>query len=501
MRIGHKLITNTVYLSLDWISIAAMSFVFWFSLGKTLVKEELGQVSTLINFVVLLSWICVLGITLAIQKLIPEFKKRDSKKVNSLIRISIKPVLITLAVTLLSIFVFSNQLSQILKVPREGVLISIFALFAIVPFSFFGSIIYGLQNMKKYFLTDFLQSFFKLSISLILIYNGFRIYGPLIGFGMGCFISMLMRIDLKYFRGKSSGFSYKELFSYSSPALVSTVASYAMTNSQYIILSVMKNPAVTGVFTIAFLITSFIGIIINVLAYSLFPIISGLSVDRRMKSREGYLIGLVLRYSLAIILPIAAVLLVFSNLFVLSFSSIDYISASTYFPILIPAAILFGLGGTLNINIYAIGKPNLSRNIIVVTAILFLSLSIAGVNYFSALGISVAYLTSMLFYFVLNLIYIRKFLTIKIFTKDILKILFSSIAAGLLLLLFYPMVSNIISLGAISISYMIIYLIILLPLKFYRPEDIRVLEFFSGKIPQLSKSLLKIINFVKKFSK
>jgi len=499
MKISEKLISNSTYLMLDWIIIASLSFLFWFSLGKALVKEELGAVSTLINLVVLLSWICYLGITLALQKLIPEFREKNPKKVSALIRISAKPILITLAVVLLAMFIFSDQLATVLKVSRQGILISIFSLFSAVLFSFFGSIIYGFQNMKRYFLTDSLQSVLKVVISVILIFIGFRLYGPLIGFGLGYFIAMLLRVNLKYFKNKNSDFSYKELFSYASPALISTIASYVLSNSQYIILTVIKNPGVTGIFTIAFLITSFITVIVNVLTAALFPIISGFSADRKKKSRCSYLIGLVLRNSLTIVIPISVIILIFSKLFVLSFSSVEYIYASTYFPMLIPSAILFGLGGIFNSNLYAIGKPKISRNIIVVTALLFLATSIPLVQYFSALGISLSYLISMVFYFALNLIFIRKFLKIKFFIRDIIKISIASIFIGFILLLLYPAVNNIITLAAVSILSIIIYLLLLLPLKFYRNEDIKILEFFAKRILILNKFLLMIIGFLKRF--
>lgn len=498
MKIGEKIISNTVYLFLDWIIVAIFSFVFWFFLGKTLMKQELGIVSTMINFVALLSWISLLGTTLAIQKLIPEFKNKNAKKLHALIRISIKPVLIILTVILLAMFIFSNQLSAILKVPHEGILISIFSIFAIVPFTFFGSILYGLQNMKKYFLTDFFQVFLRVLISVFLIILGLKFYGPLIGFGLGYFIVSFMRIDLKYFKNNNSYFSYKELFYYASPAFILTITSSIITNSQYIILTILKNPGVTGIFTIAFLLTSFIGIMINVLTSAMFPIISGLSVNRKMKSKESYLITLVLRYSLTIIIPISIILLIFSNWVVLSFSSVEYISASNYFPILIPAAILFGIGSMFNSNLYAIGKPNISRNILVATTMLFLTTSILAVQYFSAFGMSFAYLTSMFFYFTLNLIYIRKFLAIRFFTADILKNLLSSVFIGLFLLFLYPLIHNIIIVAIVSLSSIIIYFLLLSPLKFYRFEDIKILEFFAKRIPALNKFLTIIINFLKK---
>jgi len=499
MRIGEKLISNTTYLFLNWALTAVFSFIFWLTLGKTLPKQELGIVSTLINFVILLSWISSLGITMAIQKMIPEFGGRSTNKVHALIRISIRPIIIALTVVILILFVFSNQFSALLKVPIEGILISIFSLSVIVPYVFFGSVLYSFQNMKKYFLTDFFQISLRLSISILLIFLGFRFYGPMIGFGLGYFIVLFLRINLKYFKNKNTSFSYKKLFYYASPAFILTVTSFLMTNSQYIILTIIKNPGITGIFTIAFLLTSFLGVIINVLSYSLFPIISGLSVDRRTKNKQGYLIGLVLRYSMTIIIPISIILLIFSKWFVLSFSSIEYISASTYFPILIPAAILFGIGGTFNTNLYAIGKPNVSRNILVVTTSLFLITSILAVQYFSALGLSAAYLVSMLLYFTLNLIYIKKFLAIRFFASDTFKIILSSVFIGVLLLFLYPMIYNFITFIMVSVSSIIIYLILLLPLKFYRAEDIKILEFFAKAIPTLSKFLSMVIDFLKRF--
>lgn len=499
MRIGEKIISNATYLFLDWLTTALLSFVFWFSLGKTLVKEELGIVSTIINFIAIVSLFSLLGITFALQKLIPEFKRKNSKKLYALIRISTKPIFITLTIIILILLIFSNNLSAILKVSQESIFICTFCLLAIVPFSFFGSILYGFQNMKKFFITDLFQMIIRILISLLLIFLGFRFYGPLIAFGFGYLILLFFRIDLKYFKNKNSHFSYKELFYYASPAFVSTVASNAILNSQYIILTILKTTAITGVFTIALLLTSVLGIMINVLTSAIFPIVSSLSVNHKMKRRQGHLIALVLRYSLMVIIPLSIIFIIFSKWIVLSFSSIDYISASDYFPMLIPAVILFGIGGMFNNNLYAIGKPKISRNILVVTTLLFLLLSVLAVQYFSALGLSFAYLISMLVYFTLNLIYIRKFLAIRFFISDTLKILLSSAFIGLLLLFLYSTISSIVLIIAISIFSAIIYLILLLPLKFYKYEDIRILQFFAKKIPVLNKFLLVIIDFLKRF--
>lgn len=500
MRIGDKVISNTMYLLLDWFAISILSFLFWFILGKTLQKSELGIVSTSINFIVLLSLFTSLGINNALQKLIPEMKRKKGFKIlSSIVKLSIKPFVISLIFTSTILIIFSSLFSNFLKVSGNVILICVLSLICISFFAFFGSILYGLQKMKRYFITDLFQVLVRLVLSIILIFAGFSYFGPLVAFCLGFLVTSFFRVNLNYFKNNSILFSYKKLFDYAIPALISIISASLITNGQYVILTTIKNVEITGIFTVAFVITSPILVLTNVLTLGLFPIISELSSDRRMKSRQSYLIALLLRYALLLVVPISVLLIVFSKYAVLLFSSVEYLEATSYFPFLVPAALLNGFGGIFISNLYAIGKPKIQRDIMIVTALLFLLISIPLTVYFpKAFGLCLGYLTTMLIFFIITFIYIRKYLKIKFFTGDTLKILFSTSLILLIVLILYNFVRTISMAILVLIPVGLLYLSLLFFIRFYRIEDIKILKFFAKRIPFVGKYFLIIANFIRK---
>jgi len=500
MRIGEKLISNTTYLFLDWFAVSTLSFLFWFALGKTLQKSELGIVSTSIYFAILVSSFVSLGINIALQKLIPEIKKKKGPKVlPSIVKLSIKPLIVSLIFTSIVLIVFSSLFSNFLKLPESIILICALSIVGISFFAFFGSILYGLQKMKRFFLTDFFQILIRLALSIIMIFIGFSYFGPLVAFCLGLLIASFFRIDLNYFRNNNISFSYKKLFDYAFPALISTLAASSIIYTQPVILTAIRNVEVTGIFTIAFVISSPILVLVTVLTSALFPIISELSADHRMKDRQSYLIAIVLRYALFLILPVSILLIVFSKYAVLLFSSAEYLESTLYFPFLVPAAMLNGIGGIFTSNLYAIGRPKTQRNIMVFTALFFLSVSIPLTSYFpKAFGLCLTYLITMLIYFMLSFVCIRKYLKIKFFMGDALRVLFSALLVLLILFILSNFVQTILAAVLILIPTVLFYLFFLFFIKFYRVEDVRILEFFGKRIPVIGKYFLTIADFIKK---
>jgi len=118
MSVGKKLMSNTAYLFLDWLSVSLMGFFYWFIAGKTLLPEEYGVVSTSVNLAAFLSTISLLGINTALWKLLPEYEARKEKgKSKQLIKFSFQIALLTNLLILLIFVGFSNTVSSALKIP------------------------------------------------------------------------------------------------------------------------------------------------------------------------------------------------------------------------------------------------------------------------------------------------------------------------------------------------------------------------------------------------
>jgi len=498
MKTSEKLISNSIYLFLQFFSSILFSFIFWLLIGKTFDPSEYGIIATSINFVILSSGFLMLGISTALTKLIPEILiKKGIDDVNSLIKLSIKPLII-LSIFLIPILLFfSNQFSVLLKIPHNIMILNIISLFIYIFFLFFGAIQYSLQKMKNYSFTDFFQYLFRIFFGVILLFLGFGYFGILIGFYLSYLLFTFFRFDLNHFKGnKKPSISYKKLFDYALPALLISISFYLITNGQYIILSILKNTEATGLFAVAFAPISMITVLLTVLNSSLIPIISGLSADHKTKGQQTRLISIILRYALFFAFPAAILMLVFSKYIILLLSKPDFLPSTSYFPILIPAAIFNGLGLIFQTNIYAIGYPKKSRDISIFIALLFLSLSVPLTYFYSAFGLSFSYLITMIFFFLISFFNLRKFLKIKFPWGDFKKIVISSLIISLVLFLLRPFVDSLFLFISASIVIVLFYLLVLLFLKFYRTEDVKILEFLSHNIP-FGNRFTFLIDFLK----
>ena len=486
-------------MSLTWFVSAFFPFIFWLIIGKwpTLGPTDYGIVVTSLNFVVLISGVVLFGLTSAHIKFIPSiFQKKGIKGVYSLVRISQKPLIILLIFFSLGLIIFSDQVSILLKIPHDFILLITLCVISYTLFGFFGSVFYSLQQMKWYFKTEFFQFLFRIVFAVIFLFFNFKTFGPILGFFLSYFLFLFFRLRIDYFKGNEKSISYKKLFEYSFPAFIMTVAWALILNGQYILLTTLKNPEITGIFAVAFISITVIQIIPSVLNNALLPVISELSTDYKSKDKLSYLIFLVIRYSLFLIIPASILLFIFSKYVVLLISKPEFIASTSYFPFLVPSAILYGLGVIFQNNIYVMGYPKKSRNISIATSLIFLLISIPLINYFSATGLSFAQLITMILFFVISFTELKKIIKIKFPFDDFKKIIVASLLIPLFLYLLKPFVDSFfwtIPLGIISVMF---YLLVLLFLNFYRIEDVKILEFLSNHLP-FGKIFLPIINFLR----
>lgn len=510
MALGKKLISNTVYLISNWFSVSFLSFLYWLVAGKNLLPQEYGIVSTSINLIVLLSGIAALGLGTAVWKLIPEYlAKRQKGKVKNLIRFSLTIILISNILIAAFLLIFYPFLTSVLKVPFTVILI---VALSIIIYSFssqLDSILYGFQNMKRVFATYLTGHVARVIITVILIFLGFTYFGPIIGFAMGFLLAALLKISAVRFKAQTGNIDKNfVMVDYALPAFIAGLATIVFTSSPYIILTGLTSAAVTGIFSIAMILTSMVADMPGILTTALFSITSKLCAAVNAKERQRYLIKLVFRYALFISLPVAIFFVLFSRPVILIFSRPDYLVASELFPILALAAIIYGCGNIFLSNLYAIGKTKTNRNITIATTLIFLVSSIPlTLIFFSmdptnkvlpAIGLSLAYIFSVSILFVLSFYYLRKFIHLTLPLKTIAKLLMSSLIALAFLYITSSFVHGTLSFILAAIAA-IIYLIVLLPLKFYSKEDIEVIKYASKKLP-FKKRILGLAEFLSNYT-
>lgn len=427
-----------------------------------------------------------------------------------MIAFSTKIIIIFNLILILIIFLLSSFFAKILKIPQDTVWI---ICIGFTTFSFFNlttNILFGYQNMKRVFKNVIIGDITKFSLSTALIFIGvyiltfnfpFGYYAPLIGTILGFFIISLLRYDVLIFKTSNNCLDKKDIiFKYSLPAFVSMFAFLVFNNVPYLILTILKNPEITGFFSIAMTVTSPILFIPNILNLVSFPLISQLCVEKNAKKKQVYLINSLVRYCLFLVLPITIFLILFSREILLFFAKPEYLLSTSLFPILGPSLIIFGFMQIFLSSLYAIRKPKINRNIMIINAVLFLIFSIPLTFFFSAYGLSFAYFLSVFISLILSYMYLRKYLHIKFLWKDFSKILFSTFIFLSINYISKTIFENFVIKILILIMSGIFYLFILIPLKFYKNDDIELLKIINQKSPKLFKVyIITLIEFLSKF--
>lgn len=487
-----KIFSNSVYLLADFFVITIFAFSFWFILGRFLSPAETGVVFTSWGISAILSGISLFGFGAAAQKLVSENKSMNFR-LNT-IQISYKYVVLANIIMFFIVLFFNQYFSSLFQFPF---LVTLFTALNILIISFnslSGSILNGMQDMRKIFTTDLFGYTLKVIAVLVFLYLGFSYIGPLAALAGTFLFIFLLRVKINWFSFKNDFEVQKTLFRYAFPSFISSIASIIFSNIQYIILTIVKNSSATGIFGYALLVSSPLYLIPITLGSALFPIISHLS-SSKSKKMQSYLMNLVIRYSLLIVLPLGVFLVYFSKQFFTIFFP-QYLAANVILPFLIPGAILYGISNIFIAIIFAVKQPLVFRNIVVLITILFVILAIPLTQMLSATGLALAYLVANLIALILSYYYVKKFIKFKIQVVPFAKLFLASVIFfGFLIYSDFLAVTLIIKILFILIGF-VIYIAVLFLLRFYIKEDIQVLRALVRRFPFMQKQLFNLIEFV-----
>jgi O-antigen/teichoic acid export membrane protein len=426
--------------------------------------------------------------------------KERKAKINSFIQFSLRMTLVTNLTLALFLISLSGFLEPILKIPPPTIWLTA-AILLVLSFSRqSGFIIYSLQNMRKFLTTDLFGQLAKVLVSAILIFLGFRYYGPLIGFLFGFILIASWRL-LSLPRGGEVGQIDRKdiMLNYALPAFITALAWIVFSSAQQVLLTVLKGPAATGIFSIATFLTRPVTVMPSILTQALLPITSRLSVNRNSKKKQCYLIQLIFRYALFISLPAALFLILFSSPTILIFSRPEYLPAARLFPILAVAAIIYGLGNTLLHNLYAIGKIKTNRNIVIVTTLSFLLMAVPLILLLSGLGLAIAYGLAVSLLALLSFLSMRKYLELTLPWKNLAKPLIASSVSFCFLYVTTSLATGLaIGLTLVGVAGLI-YLAILVPMRFYTQEDVKILEFVSHRLPMFKRQISSLAKFLSNY--
>jgi O-antigen/teichoic acid export membrane protein len=338
------------------------------------------------------------------------------------------------------------------------------------------------------------MNFTRILLAIILIiFFAFGFWGPLVGYLFGLLLSFVIR--LRSIKIKKQGTPDKPtIWFYAFPSLIISVLSSVLTMTPLLILSSLSSTAEAGIFSLANSLSSLLMFIPNVFYTASFPIFSGLHGKKDKKGIEKLLYS-VFRYTLVISIPLSLVFMIYPQFIIRLIARPAYLAGTTTLSVLGVVGSIWGIGNILLNVLYALGKPKVSRNIMLVTSVIFLILSIPLSMYYASLGMAVAYLLAISFLFLSSLIFTRKFYKLHVDYKHIVKISLSSfLALALLIFLMRGTNSTYFFIFATLVSFLV-YLILLFITRSFDKNDLDILLKVKKMAP---KKLLFIFNLLEK---
>jgi O-antigen/teichoic acid export membrane protein len=497
--------SNAFYIFLNWFAISALNFLYWIVAGKLLLSAEYGIASTVFALTSIISSLTLFGLDSSLRKLIPEYQAKNQKeKIYGVIKFSFKVFLLTNLIVVIAIFISTPFLSTRVFKSKE-ITLPLYISAVAIPMYTLGfltnSILFGFQDMKTIFTTTFSGTVAKNIFSAILILLGFTYFGPIIGFLIGISLAALLRLKKIEFEDKGR-VDKKELILYSLTGFVGTVNFLILTQTPPLILSALASIEATGIYTLAYILATPISIIPQTLTRSAFPILSQL-YGKKDSVRIEKILFQVFRYCLLITLPLSFVLLVFPKQVISLMGNPSYMKGYMLLPLLAFALafanLIFGIGGFFLSSLYALGKPKLSRNIIIIQSVVFLCITFSLVKQYSFMAIGYAFLAVGAITFFISFFSIKKFYKIRIEPKPLLKITLSTIIFLSVLYFLKPYGKNIFYISIIIITALVTYLFSLLLLRFFTRDDLKLLKDLEDRIPKLKKVLRLTRNIITKF--
>jgi O-antigen/teichoic acid export membrane protein len=510
MKLIQRLAGNTFFLTLDWLAVTVLSFVFWIIVWKTLPPESAGVIATSLNMIILISTLGVFGMHATLTKLIAEYiEKRQMKRVASLIRFSNRFLIginLVLAVTFFSV-AYTSAFD--FKIPLAASLVVAVGI-VVWPITYSTtSILYGFQNMRRIFTTDLVANVLKVFLAAILIYVGLETLGPLAAIVASFITVIALRRDLIGLGKRAGNLIDKRhvIVKYAFPAMVASLSWAVYNNTPTIILTLLDSLKSSGLFAASISIVNPLAFIPTIISQALFPITSSLMVLKNHARNQAKLIALVLRYVFFISLPLYVLYLFFSKGIVLILARPEYLDAVGLIPIVGIAVLFQGMGHIFLSSLFAIRKTEQNRNVTMLTAASFLAVSLPATMAFGIMGLVWAFFISSAVFLGVSYTLLRRSLRFQFPWRVFGKISLSILPLLVLLLSMdtvveYGIVPEILPKLVMMLPFvavgMYLYYWLLKKLGFYSREDLTILKFAGEKMRPMKPLIDRFEDFIKK---
>jgi O-antigen/teichoic acid export membrane protein len=279
--VSYKTAQGTLYLFLSTILTSASSSIIFIFIARFLPSiSDLGLISglqTLINMCVIFAG---LGLTNAATRFISYYLGAKKEGIARDVSVIILRIGLLSSITIsFTLYVSASSVASLLFHEADYIYLIQLAsvdIFLLSMISFLVSILYSMQEFKKFFIISVYSAFIKSSAAFILLISGMGINGIFIGYIIGdtvCALSFLYILKPPILKTCQQRI-IRTLFRFSFPLFGSSVLTFLSTNIDYYLVLILSTLSIAGIYSPAVLIGMVLVLILTSLEQTLLPYFS-----------------------------------------------------------------------------------------------------------------------------------------------------------------------------------------------------------------------------------
>ena len=361
---------------------ALLGYVVRVILARNLTVEEFGLFYAVFAFVGIFGIFKSLGFDRALAKFIPEFvHKKKSGMIKNCIMYSAFIQLLTNSVVIIIIYLISDFLAvNYFKYDEASILLKVLAIAFFID-SFVQTLKFAFQGFKKpvyYSGIDVIRALVLISVIIIGLKLNYGVLSPAYAYVIASVvitvifgIILVKRVFPDFLNSK---FSFnkkliKNLSKYGVYIMAITVSTSILGSTDILMLTYFTDLKAVALYSVALPTARVLRNFIFPITAVLLPLTSELWAKNNKKILIAGMESLY-KYSIIMIVPLALIMLSFTDLLIQVLYGKDYLSASISMKILV-IGMIFGVLSSINANFFAgIGKPQIFSKIIYYGAIL-----------------------------------------------------------------------------------------------------------------------------------
>ena len=439
---ARRLVRGSAVVFTCMVAAALVAFLLRMFLARELPVEEYGLFYALLTLVSFFNLFRDLGLNSALVKFLPEFRAKGEKRAlrSSLSLVALLQTLPSLLLLSL-LFLLSGWLSSsFFRNPGALLPLRILLLwfFFNTFYQLFRAAFQGLQDMLAYSLADLLWILLILLLSLVTVgVLGRGVEGVALAYLLST--CLVAGAELGYLRlrypevlGRPRREEAGRLLSFALPVLVGMLGGLVLGYTDTLMLTVFKGAGEVGLYQAAQPLAGLVGYFVGALTVVLFPMVSEMWAEGRRKEVAGAL-SLLLRFSLAAVLPLALVLLAFPEVAVRLVFGQGYLGGVDALRILSCNAVVYTLFAILGAAVAGVGRPFLATKAVGFMAVFNFLSNFLLIPPFGAAGAALTTLLSTLLGVLLLLRYSRGTLGLSLGPGPLLKMVVGGILTLLLI--------------------------------------------------------------------